>query len=155
MPFSCSFSLLLTIFISCVPYTPLPLNLARCSLGHGSRIQQLHPPIRLHLLLLHPHPLLFYKRCVTRGHHGAASVHGCCLDALSTELYQVNVCVNRIARRQAIMVVLLLRFLLHLLKWLLILRLRMMMNDDDGDDNNASFDDNRDASSPNDDEMST
>ena len=51
------------------------------------------------------------------------------------------------------MVVLLLRFLLHLLKWLLILRLRIMMNDDDGDDNNASFDDNRDASST--DEMST
>ena len=40
---------------------------------------------------------------MTRGHHGVASVHGCCLDTLSTELYQVNVRVGRIARRQVIM----------------------------------------------------
>ena len=46
-----------TIFLSCVPQMPLPLNVARHSLGHGKRIQQLLPPLRLHLNLFHPHPL--------------------------------------------------------------------------------------------------
>ena len=48
------------------------------------------------------------------------------LDTLSIELYQVNVCVGRIARRK---------------------------DDDDGDDDDASNDDDEDASST--DEMST
>ena len=49
--------LLPTTFLSCVPQTPLPLNVVRYSLGHGSRIQQLLPPIQLHHDLLHPHLL--------------------------------------------------------------------------------------------------
>ena len=50
------------------------------------------------------------------------------LDTLSTELYQVNVCVCRIARRQATIAILLLKLLLHhLLPWLLILTTRMLM----------------------------
>ena len=47
-----------TIFLSCVPQTMLPLNEARRSLGHGSRIQQLLPPVQLHLIQLHPHLFL-------------------------------------------------------------------------------------------------
>ena len=36
---------LLTTSLSYVPQTPLPLNIARRSLGHDSRIQQLLPPV--------------------------------------------------------------------------------------------------------------
>ena len=50
------------------------------------------------------------------------------LDTLSTELYQVNVHVGHIARRQVTMAVLHLSLLLHhLIQLLLILMLRMMM----------------------------
>ena len=44
----------LTIFLSRVPQTTLPLNVARRSLGHSSRIQQLLPPVQLHPRLLLP-----------------------------------------------------------------------------------------------------
>ena len=47
-----------TISLSCVPQTSLPLNIARRSLGRGSLGQQLLPPIRFHLSLLHSHLLL-------------------------------------------------------------------------------------------------
>ena len=46
-----------TIFLIYVPQTPLPLNIARCSLDRGSQGQQLLRPVRLHLDLLHPHLL--------------------------------------------------------------------------------------------------
>ena len=61
-----------TTVLSCVPQTPLPLNVARHSLGHNSRIQQLLLPIWLHLVLLHPHllPLLLRVMC-----HSGTSWH--------------------------------------------------------------------------------
>ena len=61
MQILCHFSvpfLLSIIFLSCVPKTMLSLNIVRCSLGHGSRIQQLFPPVQLHLILFHHHLLL-------------------------------------------------------------------------------------------------
>ena len=75
-----------------------------------------------------------------------------CLDTLSIELYQVNVCVGRIVRRQAIMDGFALKaspppppvasdFDFE------------DEDDDDGDDDDASDDDDEDASSTN--EMST
>ena len=131
-----------TIFISCVPYMPLPLNVARRSLGHGSRIQQLHPPIRLHLLLLCPHPLppLLQMMCdsrtswrsfsawmlpwytlyravsserLCRPYCSAAGDHG----GFASEVSPPPSPVASDSKAE----------------------------DDDGDDNNASFDDNRDA----------
>ena len=63
-----------TTFQSCVPQTLLPLNVVRRSLGHGSRIQQLRPPVRLHLDLLHPHllPPLLWAMC-----HSGTSWRSC------------------------------------------------------------------------------
>ena len=46
-----------TTLLSCVPQTPLPLNITRRSFSHNSRSQQLLPLVQLHLDLFHPHPL--------------------------------------------------------------------------------------------------
>ena len=62
-----------TIFLSCVPQTTLLLNVTRLSLGHDSRIQQLLPPIQLHLVLLHPHLLLPFLRADVDGYAPEAS----------------------------------------------------------------------------------
>ena len=71
-----------------------------------------------------------------------------CLDTLSTELYQVNVCIGRIARRQASMGGFALEATLSPPS------VDSDSNDDGGDDNDASEDDDdEDASST--DEMST
>ena len=73
-----------------------------------------------------------------------------CLDTLSTELYQVNVRVDRIARRQAIMG----GFALEASPPPLPVAFDFEDKDDnDGDDDDASADDDGDASSTN--EMST
>ena len=75
-----------------------------------------------------------------------------CLDTLSTELYQVNVLVGRIARRQAIMG----GFALEASPPPPPMAFDSDSEDedaDDGDDNDASDDDDGDASST--DEMST
>ena len=71
------------------------------------------------------------------------------LDTLSTELYQVNVCVDRIARRQAIMG----HFALEASPPPPPLVASDSEDDDDGDDDDASDDDDGDANST--DEMST
>ena len=73
------------------------------------------------------------------------------LDTLSTELYQVNVCVGRIARRQATMG----GFALEATPSPppLVTSDSEDEDGDDSDDDNASDDDDRDASSI--DEMST
>ena len=78
----------------------LPLNVARGSFERGSRIQQLLPPIQIHP---DPRSLLFFGRCDSRIRHGAASSHGCSPRYILYKLYQVNVHVGRIARRQATM----------------------------------------------------
>ena len=73
-----------------------------------------------------------------------------CLDTLSTELYQVNVCVGHIAKRQAIMG----GFALEASPPPLLVASDFEdEDDDDGDDNDASNDDDRDANST--DKMST
>ena len=71
------------------------------------------------------------------------------LDTLSTELYQVNVRVGRIARRQATMG----RFAPEATPSPSSPMASDSEDDDDGDDDDASDDDNGDASST--DEMST
>ena len=69
-----------------------------------------------------------------------------CLDTLSTELYQVNVRVGRIARRQAIMG----GFALEASPPPSPVAFDFEdKDDDDGDDDNASADDDGDASSTN------
>ena len=69
-----------------------------------------------------------------------------CLDTLSTELYQVNVRVGRIARRQAIMG----GFALDASPPPSPVAFDFEdKDDDDGDDDNASADDDGDASSIN------
>ena len=70
-----------------------------------------------------------------------------CLDTLSTELYQVNVRVDRIARRQVTMGGFAPEATLSPPS------VDFDSNDDDGDDDDASDDDDGDASST--DEMST
>ena len=70
-----------------------------------------------------------------------------CLDTFSTELYQVNVCVGRIAWRQAVMG----SFALE--ASLLPPRVDFDPEDDNDDDDDAFDDDDEDASST--DEMST
>ena len=73
-----------------------------------------------------------------------------CLDTLSTKLYQVNVCVGHIAKRQVIMG----GFALEASHPPLLVASDFEdEDDDDGDDNDASDDDYRDASST--DEIST
>ena len=69
-----------------------------------------------------------------------------CLDTLSTELYQVNVRVGRIARRQAIMGGFSLEASLPPSPVAFDFEDK---DDDDGDDDNASADDDGDASSTN------
>ena len=82
----------------------LPLNVARPSFGRGSRIQQ-HLPLVLH----HPRFAPSASAPSSLGDVSLGDVMAqlqcmdACLDTLSTELYQVNVHVGRIARRQASM----------------------------------------------------
>ena len=74
------------------------------------------------------------------------------LDTLSTELYQVNICVGHIARRQAIMG----GFALEASPPPPTASEAKDDDDDDGDDDDTSKDDDdRDSSSSSTDEMST
>ena len=75
-----------------------------------------------------------------------------CLDTLSTELYQVNICVGRIARRQAVMG----SFVSKTSPPLTLVASEAEDEDEDDDDATTSEDDdNGDASSSGTDEMST
>ena len=76
------------------------------------------------------------------------------LDTLSIELYQVNICVGCIAKRQTIMG----GFALEaspLPPPLVASNSEVVVDDDDGDDNNASDDDDDDEDASSTDDMST
>ena len=108
---------------------PLPLNVARYSLGHGRWIQQLLPPFRLHLDLLHTHllPSLLRAMC-----HLGTSWRNCSAWILAL-IHSLQSCIRWtfvsvvLHGGRWLWVVLLLRLFLHLLLWVLILRMRMMM----------------------------
>ena len=74
-----------------------------------------------------------------------ALAHGCCFDTFSDELYQVNTCVDHIARWQA-----------HLGGFVESPSPSPEASEDDDDDfDDDNDDDNGDTSSPSDDGMST